>query len=439
MSPDSPANAASDSSPTKAERGTRIGYSTGATAAAAARACALGLVCGQVPSEIDSLLPNGMRIRFAVHDGVVQHDSASAWVRKFAGDDPDCTDGAHITVRLRRLVGAAGQVRFCAGPGVGTVTLPGLGLEVGGPAINPVPRRNIAENLREVAPALLQADGLEVTISVPGGEDMARKTTNARLGILGGISILGTTGLVRPYSTSAWRASVVQGIQMAAISGHRMVALTTGGRTESFAMRALRAEKPDLPSTCFVQMGDFLRYALDEVVAQAIPLVVMCVMVGKLTKIAQGETITHANRNVVDSALVAHIAARVGATKADCAAIAAAPTARFAAELMAERGLAPAFYRALAQAAIDTLRAPERYHHAFQLRVLVCDFDGQAVADVCSSPAQPTTPPSTQGRSGTDHLPPDFDQDILHTLPRQPTTDRPQPPRPPPIEAADTP
>ena len=196
---------------------------------------------------------------------------------------------------------------------------------------------------------------------------------------------------------------MVQGIQVAATLDHGVVALTTGGRTETFAMQTLRAERPGLPTACFVQMGDFLRYALDEVVAQGLPEVVLGVMVGKLTKIAQGETITHANRNVVDTDLVAEIARQIGATAGDCAAIAAAETARFGAELMVERGLGPAFHQVLAQRAIDTLTAPERYGHAFALRVLVCDFSGQPVADVRSAPAEARPRPATAGRTGIGH------------------------------------
>jgi cobalt-precorrin-5B (C1)-methyltransferase len=386
------------------ERGTRTGFTTGACAAAAARAAVLGLVNGRVPDEIESLLPNGSRVRFVVQDGRCDAQTAHAMVIKFAGDDPDCTDGAHLTVDLRLLPGQAGSIVYVAGDGVGTVTMPGLGLEVGSPAINPVPRRNIADNLHEAASGLLLEHGIEVTISVPDGQVMARKTTNARLGILGGISILGTTGIVKPYSTAAWRASVVQGVQVAATTEHNLVALTTGGRTETFAIATLREENPALPVACFVQMGDFLRYALDEAVAQGIGLVVLAVMVGKLTKIAQGETITHANRSEVDTDLVAEIARRIGATPEDCAAIGAAETARFGAELMVERGLGPVFHQALAQAAIDTLTAPERYGRAFQLRVLVCDFSGNKVADVWSAPALPQARPPGARRTGIDHI-----------------------------------
>jgi cobalt-precorrin-5B (C1)-methyltransferase len=169
-------------------------------------------------------------------------------------------------------------------------------------------------------------------------------------------------------------------------------------------MATLRAQQPALPTACFVQMGDFLRYALDEAAAQGIGLVVLAVMVGKLTKIAQGETITHANRSEVDTDLVAEIARRIGATAEDCAAIAAAETARFGAELMVERGLSAPFHAALAQAAIDTLTAPERYGRAFRLRVLVCDFEGRQVADVWSAPALPREPSGGAIRIGIEHI-----------------------------------
>lgn len=373
-------------------RGTRTGFTTGACSAAAARAAAVGLAEGRVPDDIEALLPNGQRVRFAVQDAHCEGAadgrvlSARAVVVKFAGDDPDCTDGAQLTALVQRLPGRAGCIEIAGGEGVGVVTLPGLGLTVGEAAINPVPRASIEANLREAVAGLLERDGLRVIISVPQGEEMARKTHNARLGILGGISILGTTGIVKPYSTAAWRASVVQGIQVAATlgreTGRSVVVLTTGGRTEQFAMR----EYEQLPPTCFVQMGDFLRYALDEAVAQGIAIVVIAGMVGKLTKIAQGESITHANRAEVDTALLAELARGIGAAEADCADIAASPTARFAAERMAERGLHLAFHQALAERTMHTLCDPEtgRYAGRFALQVLVCDFDGQKICEARS-------------------------------------------------------
>ena len=367
------------------KRGTRTGFTTGACSAAAARAAALGLVNGVVPETVESVLPNGQLVSFTVLDGRCDASSAHAMIIKDAGDDPDCTDKAHLTADVRLLRDQPGTVLLVGGFGVGTVTMPGLGLLVGGSAINPVPRRNIEDNVRAVAADLLLEAGIEVTISVPQGLDMAKKTLNARLGILGGISILGTTGIVKPYSTSAYRASVVQGVQVAATIGRDqglgVVVLTTGGRTETFAMK----ERPDLPQACFVQMGDFLRYALDTAVTEGLRHVVIGGMVGKLTKIAQGETITHAGRADVDTGLLAELAASIGAPADECAGIAANVTARFASERMEALGLLAEFHTALARKVVSTLTAPDRYGDKFHLHVLVCDFDGRKIAEAQSN------------------------------------------------------
>ncbi|MDQ6951444.1 MAG: cobalt-precorrin-5B (C(1))-methyltransferase [Mariprofundales bacterium] len=357
-------------------RGTRKGFTTGANAAAAARAAVVGLMTGNVPPAIESLLPNGSRVRFAIHNGAHDGDHAHAVCIKDAGDDPDCTNGAHLTADVCLLSGQAGAIVITGGSGVGTITMRGLGLEVGGAAINPVPRQNIEANVREVGHVLLDTHGLEITISVPGGEEMAKKTLNHRLGIMGGISILGTTGIVHPYSTAAFRASVVQGIEVAANQGQETVVLTTGGRTEKFVIAAL----PDLAPACFVQMGDFLGPALDSCAKEGIKQIIIGGMVGKLTKMAQGEIITHANRQAVNTTLLAEIAKQCGAPESHCAEIKQAETARFAAETMEDLGLATPFYHALARRTINTLSG--RYANTFSIRVLVCDFAGNPLADV---------------------------------------------------------
>lgn len=362
-----------------AKKRLRSGYTTGACSAAAARAATLGLLHGEVPHQIETLLPNGQRVLFAIANSTCSKTVATAVVIKDAGDDPDVTHGAHMTVEVRVLKGQRGVVQLLNGAGVGHVTMAGLGLEVGGPAINPVPRKNIDENVREVAGTLLENDGLAVTISVPGGEEMAKKTLNARLGILGGISILGTTGIVKPYSTSAFRASVVQGVQVAAKQGNDTVVLTTGGRTEKFTMQEL----PELEEACFIQMGDFLRYALDAAVKCKIRRVVIGGMVGKLTKMAQGETITHAGRAEVNTHLLADMAAELGAPESICEAIRNNETARFASEQMESIGLYNEFHRALAAKVVETIMS--RYPNKFLLTVLVCDFDGNKISEVSSA------------------------------------------------------
>lgn len=355
----------------KKPKGTRKGFTTGACSAAAARAAMLGLITGQVPEQIESLLPNGQRVVFAVTEGFVSDGHAHAVVIKDAGDDPDCTHLAHLTVDLTVLPEQKNTVVLAGGAGVGTITMRGLGLAVGEAAINKVPRKNIEDNIREVGSEWLKTQGVKVTISVPDGEKMAKKTLNDRLGILGGISILGTTGIVHPYSTAAFRASVVQGVEVAANQGQDTVVLTTGGRTEKFTMREL----PDLEPACFVQMGDFLGPALDAVVAQGIKHVVIGGMIGKLSKIAQGEIITHARRNPVNTNLIADIAAAVGADEKVCAEISQNETARFAGERMEELGLATAFYTELCRRVVETLTA--RYPNQFSLRILMCDFEGE--------------------------------------------------------------
>jgi len=358
-------------------RGERSGYTTGANAAAAATAATLGLVHGEVPTAVSCLLPNGQRVVFAIRGGRVEQDQAQAVSIKDAGDDPDATNGAHVTAKVRRLRAAGPTVLIDGGPGVGVVTRPGLGLELGSAAINPVPRRNITDNLRIAgAPILAAGDGLAVTISVPGGEVMARKTLNARLGILGGISILGTTGIVRPYSTAAFRASLVQAVQVAGAQGLTSVVFTTGGRTEQAAMAAF----PELPEVCFVQMGDFVKAAFNAARAQGMTHIIVGAMAGKLTKMAQGLPVTHAWCASLDRGIVADAAAEVGAPRDLIAQIRAADTARFAAERMQALGLGAALHRALALRAMASLR--QGYPGPYQLTVLACDFDGQPIATV---------------------------------------------------------
>jgi cobalt-precorrin-5B (C1)-methyltransferase len=360
----------------KKPKGTRKGYTTGACSAAATRAAVLGLMNGSVPSSVECELPNGQKVTFAIAESGFDGVIAYAVVIKDAGDDPDVTDKAALTAHVRLLPENVGKVVLCGGEGVGTISMQGLGLEVGGAAINPVPRSNIKANVLSIAGKILAKAGIEVIISVPGGEKMAKKTLNHRLGILGGISILGTTGIVHPYSTAAFRASVIQGIEVAAKQGQQVVVLTTGGRTEKFTMRELSQLDP----SSFVQMGDFLKYALDTVVKWHISQVVIGGMVGKLTKIAQGETMTHANRNTVNTGLLADIAADIGVAADICADIRQSTMARYASERMDELGLINPFYQALGRRVIETLQT--RYQGQFHLRVLMCDFEGNKLAEV---------------------------------------------------------
>jgi cobalt-precorrin-5B (C1)-methyltransferase len=252
-------------------------------------------------------------------------------VVKDAGDDPDVTHGAHLTA-LVSWRPAAG-IELDGGEGVGIVTKPGLGLPPGSPAINPVPRKMITEAVGEAVD--LAQRGVRVVISVPGGERMARKTTNGRLGILGGISILGTTGIVRPFSTASWRASVEQAVAVLAAQGESTLVLCTGGRTERGAMDLL----PGLPDTCFVEVGDFTGAALRRAVEHGVRRVVFVGMAGKLTKLAAGVLMTHYTRSKVSTGLLGEITLAAGGDSELAAQVTAANTARHAAELWQAAGL----------------------------------------------------------------------------------------------------
>lgn len=285
-----------------AGRALRSGFSTGTAAAAAAQGALyelLGLPC---PSQVEVSLPGGGSLTIPV----ARHDRAGSFgeavVIKDAGDDPDVTHGAEIGVRLGWAPGpGTGELlEIGGGPGVGRVTKPGLPVAVGEPAVNPVPRRM----LHQAVAGVWKAHGngrplrLRLEIFVPQGEELARHTLNPRLGIVGGISILGTTGLVRPYSHAAWRATIVTALKVARAQGWRQVVFTTGGRSEA----ALRALRPELPPECLVLMGDYVRFALRAAAHLGFRQVTVGAFVGKAVKIAQGFGQTHASRGLIDFA-----------------------------------------------------------------------------------------------------------------------------------------
>jgi cobalt-precorrin-5B (C1)-methyltransferase len=324
-------------------RALRTGWTTGACSAAAAKAAALLLAGEPAPRTVEIPLPRPFRgsdrAAFAVERAGLAAgagpDASGAWaeavVVKDAGDDPDVTHGAHLTVRLAWA--ARPGVEFRAGEGVGTVTRPGLGIPVGEPAINGTPRRMIAAAVAEVLD--LDARGVVCTIGVPGGEAMARRTTNPRLGILGGISILGTTGIVRPFSTASWRASVVQAVDVLAAQRLDTVVLTTGGRTERAARRLL----PALPEVCFVEVGDFTGAAVRRAVARHVGVVAFVGMAGKLAKLGAGVLMTHWTRSRVDTELLAEITGQAGGPAELVGQVRVANSARHAYELWREHGL----------------------------------------------------------------------------------------------------
>lgn len=347
-------------------KGLRTGWTTGTCASAAAKAAVTGLLHGVVPDHVEVGLPGGQRVAFAVSD---PHpgDPASAAVVKDAGDDPDVTNGAHVTVFATWAGGPDGTVTLAAGPGVGTITLPGLGLPVGAPAINPVPTRMIRAAVAEVTER-----AVALTVSIPGGEDMAARTSNARLGIVGGVSILGTTGIVRPFSTASWRASVVQQVDVAAAQGQDHVVLSTGGRTDAAAQRLL----PDLAPVCFVEVGDFTGIALRRAAGAGVGRVTFVGMAGKITKLAAGILMTHYRRSKVDVELLGEVARQWGAPEPVIAAATETATARHFAEVCIAAGsLEP--LAELCRRASDACRT--FVSGALEVDVVMVDFEGAEV------------------------------------------------------------
>lgn len=314
----------------------RTGFTTGACAAAAARAAARVFQAGpSMPlklSSIDSILPNRQEVRFALQLCGWEGEYAVCSIIKDGGDDPDCTHGAEIIAKVKLT--RDDKFELVGGTGVAMVTRPGLGLPVGESAINPVPRQNIEEMVRlEMAKGPYR--GAWVEISCPDGEERAKKTLNARLGLIGGISILGTTGIVLPYSTSAFIASVIQAIQLAHADGLEDLVFTTGGRSEQYAMRLL----PHLPESAFIQVGDYVGIGLRHAVRNQMRRVYIVAMMGKLSKMADGRMMTHASASEVNMELLARLAAQLGASPEQITEIQGANTARHVLEICQKHGL----------------------------------------------------------------------------------------------------
>jgi cobalt-precorrin-5B (C1)-methyltransferase len=288
----------------------RRGWTTGTCATAAAKAAYTALVTGDFPDPVAVTLPRGERPSFVLAVTGKNAGSATAGVIKDAGDDPDVTHGALVLVTVRRGLPGTG-VSFRGGEGVGTVTRPGLPVPPGEPAINPVPRQMIEAAIGEVAAATHGPSDVEVEIAIPGGEALAQKTLNGRLGIVGGLSILGTTGIVIPYSCSAWIHSIHRGIDVARAMGVTHIAGSTGASSEAAIQKLY-----DLPETALIDMGDFVGGMLKYIRTHPISRVTIAGGVAKMTKLAQGLLDLHSKRGEVDLAALAVLADAAGGSPA---------------------------------------------------------------------------------------------------------------------------
>ncbi len=353
------------------DRPLKRGWTTGCCAAAATRGALEALWSGETPATVPVTLPSGDRPEFALASCEVGEGWARTGVVKDAGDDPDVTHGALIVATVR--AGSPGSgVTFRAGPGVGTVTKPGLPLPVGEPAINPVPRKMIAAAVAEAAAAHGKSADVMVEISVPGGEEIAKKTLNGRLGIIGGISILGTTGIVVPYSCAAWIHSIHRGIDVARGTGLTHVAGATGSTSE-----AAVAKLYDLPETALIDMGDFVGGMVKYLRTHPIPRVTIAGGFAKMVKLAQGRLDLHSRSGEIDMAVLAGWLGEAGALPELTAQAAAANSALEVLSLSQQAGVDLAAL--VAARALATAQAAAK-NADFSLDLAVFDRAGRLLA-----------------------------------------------------------
>jgi cobalt-precorrin-5B (C1)-methyltransferase len=356
------------------ERQLRTGFTTGTCAAAASKAALLSLINQKKIESVSVSLPKGSSIEIKIKSCKFFKNESQCSVIKDGGDDPDVTHGAEIFVNLS-LIESKNQIEIEGGEGVGIVTKPGLGLELNKAAINPTPKKMIKENIREISKEILKKKGIRVIISVPKGKERAPKTDNPRLGIIGGISILGTSGIVIPFSTASFAASIRQNLDVAIAMGDKKVVLTTGGRSEDFAKKNVK-----LPDHCFVQMGDFSGYAIQQCAKKGIEKAFIVGFIGKLAKMAMGVKQTHVKGSKVDMKFLAELAKKANATNEVIQKIHNANTARHVLEIIKE-SKDKEFFNQVCMHVYSQMRSHSE--HKVPIEVILFDFDGQILVRYC--------------------------------------------------------
>ncbi|MGC8528755.1 MAG: cobalt-precorrin-5B (C(1))-methyltransferase [Leptospirillia bacterium] len=362
----------------------RTGFTTGACAQAGVKASLEALVSGAFSGQVTIRLPNGKEASFPIFreihlDGVRERRAACSII-KDGGDDPDCTHGAEIEIEV--TVDEGGGVTYVAGTGVGTITKPGLSLSVGEPAINPVPRKFMEKEFAGLKKRLeekygLNNAGVTIKISIVDGVERAKKTLNERLGITGGLSILGTKGIVVPFSTAAYRASISQSMDVAKARGIETIVLTTGGQSEAFAMKLY----PEIPPEGFIQIGDFTGFSVKEAGKKTFSQIIMAGFLGKFSKLAKGVTQTHAAGSQVDLEFLAALARETGSDETVCRQIAGANTARHVGEILEKEGNLD-FFSVLCS---RILRHLEKLSPRPPIiKVLITNFEGKLVGSAMS-------------------------------------------------------
>jgi len=347
----------------------RRGYTTGSCAAAAAKAAVAMLFSAQIPERVSIMTPAGIALDLQVEDAQLSLGSASCAIRKDAGDDPDLTNGLKIYAEVRP--GAEG-IEIYGGPGVGTVTRAGLAVAVGQPAINPVPRRMILDEVRQVLPS---GAGVQITISIPGGAEVACRTFNPRLGISGGLSILGTTGIVEPMSAEAWQESIRLELQVLSAQGRQRVILVPGNYGEHFVRDRLR-----LAAVPVVKMSNYVGYTLEACVHLGFQEILLVGDLGKLIKVAGGIFNTHSQVADARLEISAAIAALLGAAQPVIQELLSLPTTGAVLDLLERERLREPFCREAAQRVTE--RALQHLRHRAALgTVLFANNKGLLAVD----------------------------------------------------------
>ncbi len=349
----------------------RTGYTTGSCATASSKAGILSIINQKKIEKIDILLPKGSDLEIKINSCEFTKDSAKCSVIKDGGDDPDVTHGAEIFVDVQ-LTNNIGEIDIDGGEGVGRVTKPGLGLEIGSAAINPTPKKMIVENVREVGKELLEKNGVSIKVSVPKGKELGPKTDNPRIGIVGGISILGTSGIVIPYSTASFAAAIRQQISVVNTMNDDNVVLTTGGRSEDYARRII-----ELPDHSFIQMGDFSGYTIKQCAKQGLKKAYVAGFIGKLAKMAAGVKQTHVKGGKVDMKFLSELAKRCDANSDTIAKILGANTARNVQEIIMEDKVG-GFFDEVTKETYNQMR--QHSEEKIPVEVILFDFDGEVLS-----------------------------------------------------------
>jgi cobalt-precorrin-5B (C1)-methyltransferase len=353
----------------------RSGFTTGASAAAAVKGALRLLVDGHAPESVRIPFLSEGYADIAVHRSeMTGENQALCSVIKDGGDDPDVTHkaeiGAVVTLNPRER-----GITLRGGKGVGCVTKPGLGIEIGGPAINPGPVKMIHAAIRDVLGE--EKQGIDIEIFVPEGETLAQKTLNSRLGIVGGISILGTTGIVRPMSHDAYIATVTSALSVAASAGLTEVFFTTGRRSERFAMGLF----PDAHEEAFIQIGDFFKTSLESAVDKGMTAITFCVFFGKAVKMAQGVPHTHAAKSDMSLAKLGAWAFELSGNEDLVQRITGANTARHAFDFIVTE--CPEL---IAKVGREIIRSGHTFAgNDVTIRSMVFDFEGKVVFDSVKS------------------------------------------------------